>query len=330
MEKFNRWADPRTGIQPFLPPLAEPTNLLCWFFQWFILGPILFIIRLPFILTFALLLFCTDFLCSMIPLPSVRRLLRRLFHFVLVRLLLFFMGFWYIDSTYAVSRRRTPIPSNSPGQGITRSHVIVSNHNSYVDVLYLAYMFSPTFTATANYWQNGELRQEGVAVKQTLFQAIWEVVLQPKRTFSECEPLDEILSTSDGPVVVFPEGTTVNGKVLLGCIPVISGTTNISKLNIHVVAFKYRNNLFSPVYTIGSFWLHLIKLCSQVNNQLSVTYVIEKDIQVIADDQSVEWPEKLYSTLAMTLGIPQANIKVDVKHSFQEYWYQYKDQYKKK
>lgn len=50
--------------------------------------------------------------------------------------------------------------------------------------------------------------------------------------------LDDIVASSEGPVVVFPEGTTTNGNVLLGCIPVIPEDTKVPKSNFHVLSFK--------------------------------------------------------------------------------------------
>jgi hypothetical protein len=36
---------------------------------------------------------------------------------------------------------------------------------------------------------------------------------------------------------LFPEGITTNGKLLLGCLPVIDNA--IAKWRVHVIAFKY-------------------------------------------------------------------------------------------
>jgi hypothetical protein len=82
-------------------------------------------------------------------------------------------------------------------------------------------------------------------------------------------------------VIVFPEGTTTNGNVLLGCIPVIPSDTKTPKANFHILSFKYVLVLvlyfdlrrypytdFSPVYTVGSFVMHVVKLCAQVSTKM--------------------------------------------------------------
>lgn len=64
MEKFNTWADPRTGIQPFLPPTpCRYTSTTSKIFYWLrlgLLGPILVLLRLPFVLTLFLLLWVAE------------------------------------------------------------------------------------------------------------------------------------------------------------------------------------------------------------------------------------------------------------------------------
>lgn len=41
-----------------------------------------------------------------------------------------------------------------------------------------------------------------------------------------------------GPVVVFPEGTTTNSQILLGCAPVIGSKFDLKDRKVHVISFK--------------------------------------------------------------------------------------------
>ena len=62
------------------------------------------------------------------------------------------------------------------------------------------------------------------------------------------------------PVVVFPEGTTTNGSILLSLSPVLAKIS----APVHVMCFKYGALDFSPSYSFGKWWLHIFRLCVQV------------------------------------------------------------------
>jgi len=297
------------------------------------LGLILAIIRVPLVVFLFLVLWLSETILSILPL----RFLIRCCHVVVIRLLLFFMGFWSLDVCYARSTRRSPHPSSAPGSGIPKGHVLIANHCSYIDILYLAYQFSPVFTAAPNDWPAGKVVNPGVATKQSLIQALRDTINQPRRATQHCSSFDAIVSSSNAPVVLFPEATTTNGNVLLGCVPVLTETSKIPKNNMHILAFKYPYTDFSPVYTVGSFLYHIIKLCMQISNTLQVTYVIDNDIaialssmQVLQGGGEIEWPEKLYNILAGTMGKRRAQIMANAKHPFNTYWYEYEKGYKKK
>jgi len=295
-----------------------------------LIGIVLALVRVPIVaILFFSLWVAETFVLRVLPL----RFLKRAVHIVLIRLLLGFMGFWSVDSSYAVSKRRNPFPSHAPGSGVPKGHVIVANHSSYIDVLYLAYQFSPVFTAAPNDWKDEDPVPTGVAQQQTLFQAIIETIVQPKRTAAQCVPFSAIIAKADGPVVLFPEGTTTNGNVLLGCIPVLTPDSLISADRLHILAFKYPHTDFSPIYTVGNFFTHVLNLCCQISNSIQVTYVIEKDIatglQTTEGGDGAPWTEKVYNILAATMGRRRAQLTARSKHPFNTYWYDYKKQYKK-
>lgn len=138
--------------------------------------------------------------------------------------------------------------------------------------------------------------------------------------------LSELLNKSKknglGPVVLFPEGITTNGNVLIGCLPAFDSL--IDKAFVHVFAFsfvcglpfrnysnspaapyrRYEYSEFSPSFPAGNFLLHLWYLCGQVTNKLTVKHIIDADlpapeIPTGADTPTAaSWAEQLYSMLA--------------------------------
>lgn len=64
------------------------------------------------------------------------------------------------------------------------------------------------------------------------------------------------------PIMIFPEGTTTNGKgALLNFLPVF---THLEKSRVHVFCLKYPYQEFNPAYICGSIYKHLLVLLCQV------------------------------------------------------------------
>lgn len=90
-----------------------------------------------------------------------------------------------------------------------------------------------------------------------------------------------------GPVVLFPEGVTTNGRAILRFQPVFDEKLNRvlkeNNLKMHIIGFRYYSHLminlrfsysnFSPCFHVGSFFSHFIKLLSQIYSNLHVHYI---------------------------------------------------------
>jgi len=334
MEKFNVWADDYTGVQPFLPlPSKKGTGI--WKFvnwiKWIVVG----LLKFPFVWLSLLLLVLLDALGQLVPLPALRRLFLRTVHTVFGGLLLFLLGFFYVDAKYVPSKRGNKMPSAACGSGFKSGHVIVANHSSYVEIIYLLYKFSPQFTIAPNSW-TGDKPPEGKVIPASFYRVLLDTIYQPLYTVDQAKPLESVILNSEtqqrGPVVLFPESTTTNGKVLLGCVPVLPSLYTLQsnlKGKIHLVSFKYEYTEFSAVYTAGSFVTHLFWLSSvQLYNVLQVRYVIDADIPPPESDDASQWPEKLYDLLASAHARRRAKIMATEKQPFLKYYYQYEKGYK--
>eukprot|EP01130_Rhizamoeba_saxonica_P007854 TRINITY_DN3176_c1_g2_i1.p1 TRINITY_DN3176_c1_g2~~TRINITY_DN3176_c1_g2_i1.p1 ORF type:complete len:238 (+),score=37.79 TRINITY_DN3176_c1_g2_i1:30-743(+) len=230
-EKYNTWADHTTGVQPFVPIVLPKRSILSYLF-----GAVLVIIRLPLILVLLVLLGLLSFVNSIIIIPPVHRVFRRFYEVIIARSILYLLGFWSIDTKYVNSRKKNKKPTGIPGNNFGNQDVIVCNHSSYVELFYLAFRFSPIFTAVPNNWdEDNEDPPMNLALKRNLFGALLDIINNREIYDDTCTDIDNIIGKSNAPVVVFPEGTTTNGKILIQCVPVLEG---IDPERIHVVGFR--------------------------------------------------------------------------------------------
>ena len=105
-----------------------------------------------------------------------------------------------------------------------------------------------------------------------LFTALFDS-LNLKQSYNKdkhCKPLENILLDAEknrrGPVIVFPEGTSGNGRGLLAKNNFFNhfNLERNNSLRTHIIAFKFEWQRFSPTYTVGGRFLHFYYLNSQV------------------------------------------------------------------
>ncbi|KAG2228661.1 hypothetical protein INT48_005239, partial [Thamnidium elegans] len=190
--------------------------------------------------------------------------LESLFSTILLRLVLFLAGFFHIK-TDTVSIRKSHGSSRVESKQVKSGDVIVSNWTSYIDIIYLASKYNPVFT---------QIYIDSDKVKLV---SLWEAIRLAGR-IPESTPLtDQVYSVKElslkakecgwGPIVVFAEGATTNGRALLKFTSVFNEYSADEKIDLfHVMAFKYEYGTMSPTYTVGNQFYHFFKLCSQVKN----------------------------------------------------------------
>lgn len=326
MEKYSKWRDEKTSIHPFFAQKAKTARFVL---SRFLLGPLLFLVRLPFLLIVFTVYFAVAQLLALLPLPgAVLRLPSRLVHAVGARLLLLLLGYWWIDTRHARLSRRCALPKTTPGSHYSSGDLVVANLQGFAEVLYLAFRFTPLFTAVP-------IDSSGLVIERSVFGALSDVC-HLERTYSKddqrCMPATELLKKAErgsrGPVVVFPEGTSSNGRGLLTNSRALAGV-EVRAERTHVLGFKYEWTTFSPAYTVGSFLSCLYGTCSQVSNTLTVRYLVPVDVpsHPVVDSNRTgpavpegEWDEQVFQQLANALRLKQTALGMRAKQEFLAYW----------
>ncbi|XP_056167804.1 lysophospholipid acyltransferase LPEAT1-like isoform X3 [Syzygium oleosum] len=165
---------------------------------------------------------------------------------VLSRAMLFVMGFYWIDETFRGASGGPEKAGKEQHEEHERPGAIVSNHVSYVDILYHMSSSFPSFVAK---WLN----------------FLWLV-----SSGVITERVREAHQNKDAPMMMlFPEGTTTNGDYLL---PFKTGAF-LAKAPVLPVILNYPYQRFSPAWDSISGVRHVIFLLCQFVNHIEVTHL---------------------------------------------------------
>jgi len=278
-----------------------------------LLVQLFFLIRLPLLIVWILLYGIFYLLSFLLVLEFLKRIVLRIIDFIFFRLILFTMGFYWIR-TYLISPKRKSKTSVFYPGNVKRNDIIISNHCSYIELLYLKHRFSPILSLAPNFIEK-QIPSISKAKKFPNFLSILKQTSQDtKISPDDCKPLFE--DNLGVPIVYFPEGTTTNGLILLGCSLTIPPTQVESQ--VHLMGFKYNSTQDSPAYCADSLILHALSLCCNVYNDMQVLYVQDEDILKNGDG------EILLNILSESLDIRRGKIDATSKHEFLEYYYDYK------
>jgi hypothetical protein len=245
MEKYSRWRDPSSGLHPFLPTQSripiEDVNII-WKIKIYILGPLFAILKIPFIIILFLWIIFVSIFSFLIPFSKFRRFFLIFTRSIWCRVLLFLLGFYWIPTRLMKIQQKTRgLKETSFGSNIKPGDIIISNHLSFIEILYLSFRFSPIFSAVPNIWKDSP--PEGIAKKRNFLEALLDSITDPIVTEKECIPIRELIKLAEKqncPLVIFPEGTTSNGKTLLACVPVLNGIAKEKNIHqrIKIIGFK--------------------------------------------------------------------------------------------
>ncbi|KAL6595934.1 hypothetical protein U3516DRAFT_646460 [Neocallimastix sp. 'constans'] len=277
MEKYSHWRDSGTGIQPFLPLKPPKSNSaldsILYFLNTFILGPPLATIRFIFILFIFIIYLIQNLILIIIPGP-LKWIVGKLFFSCEARLVLLYMGFNWIDSqkvTLTRGRKHTKKETTSVNHG----DIIACNCQSYVDIIYFFSKFNPVFVKI---FEDGKVKQISFleAIKNN---GSYPELKEEEGAVSLKDIIKESKEQKKGPIVVFPEGTTTNGKGLLKFLPVFKEFTPKDDITLHVYSIKYQFYGHNVSYTVGSKFVHFYQLCSKIHHAMTVKYLTSEESQ---------------------------------------------------
>lgn len=273
MEKYSHWRDSGTGIQPFLPLKPAKTSstldLISEILNKYIVGPPVAIIRLSLISIYYFCFTIFSSILNIIPSGSIKYLIGRIYYICVARLALFVMGFYWINSEKVTLMRGRKHEKKEKSHNVNHGDVIICNSLSYIDILYFLFRFNPTFVKV---YENGKVKP--ISVKEALADTGSYPTLKEEEGAVTIKELSKSCQEKkNGPIVVFPEGTTTNGKGILKFVPVFSDITTDDNLPIHIYSIKYAFSGHNLSFTVGSKIPHLFRTCCQLYNTMTIKYL---------------------------------------------------------
>eukprot|EP01029_Cantina_marsupialis_P004923 TRINITY_DN15230_c0_g1_i1.p1 TRINITY_DN15230_c0_g1~~TRINITY_DN15230_c0_g1_i1.p1 ORF type:complete len:333 (+),score=59.28 TRINITY_DN15230_c0_g1_i1:84-1082(+) len=294
MEKFGRFNDKFTGINPFTPISGQVSRLSLGKLVKGLFGFILFLVRFPILITGFILLFISHVLASVLTLVLLKRVWLRTVDAGIARFILMVLGFWNIPFK---------LGTNKFGRGIhKRMHtyrkvksdeIIVTNRTSFVEVLYLAFKFSPEFT---NCYSKDSAQIKHISIFSALCNSIsgMDPFLKNGKKVTACHSRNFLR----GPIVISPECCNTNGSAVLKFEPVLESEeiVEVFKKKTHVLAFSYPNKSNSSCHPIGSFMGLIYRLTSRLSTSVSVTFLPAECVP--SSESSKQWSKELRQVIA--------------------------------
>ncbi|KAJ8323753.1 hypothetical protein BDV3_001777 [Batrachochytrium dendrobatidis] len=294
MEKYSGWRDPGTGIHPFLspkPPRSDESTLhfVLYGIKTFILGPFLATIKIILIAVVALLWSILDLVSIILISPKIQYTWKRIVYGSLGRTVLALCGFWWIsksNSTLQRGGRKSGLSRANHKLKKPNPDLYISNHTSYFDILYYASSISPVFLHISS---NGMVRQI----------SFWEALMEAGNYPDLDDEPDKVTfvdfikkynkSSCVAPIVIFPEGTTSNGRGLLKFMNVFKDMNpDELDIQIHVTGIKYVYNQWCPCYTVGNKYIHFFWTLAQLYNTLEVRELPPQELDLSSNPSAVD------------------------------------------
>eukprot|EP01138_Halocafeteria_seosinensis_P004314 gb/GECG01004411.1/.p1 GENE.gb/GECG01004411.1/~~gb/GECG01004411.1/.p1 ORF type:complete len:350 (+),score=6.01 gb/GECG01004411.1/:1-1050(+) len=303
-EKFSKWNDPRTGINPFIPlgyVKPRPGG-----YARYLLDVMLVIIRIPMLVMLIILFIPISALISVIPSFAVQRGLARALEAPLLRVMLQCMGFLR-HTRKELKRNQVPFPPSKHSQQLSDSpstgDVVLVNHSSFVDVMILSSVYSPQFLA---------FTMKGKAVHVSLLRMMWLAMSLPSEHLTGETEIEKALQSAtglwSGPIVMFPEVARSNNQALLTFPESLSDLSQVGTFNTFLLGLKYPHQYFSPTHPIGSVIMFLLNLTRQVYNTVVIVSVPSNyNPQTIDFDSSSRWSSTTRDYLAHMISVKSVN-----------------------
>ncbi|SJL01948.1 uncharacterized protein ARMOST_05272 [Armillaria ostoyae] len=334
MEKYSAYRDPGTGIQPFLAPVAPPSpsgDVLAKIVLpiRYLIGTVRIILVL---LVLGLYLILVEGICFIFkPVAPLHRILARLLTALLSRLALLSAGIFWIH-VECIKRKRGRQSQTTDQWDPRPGDVIVSNWVSWIEILWLAFRFNPVFvlpvpassaltsapskssdpvsrtpgrrtgTGSANVSVSTRAPRERISIIGFQRLSLLNVLRQsgnvpPYRVGQGLAPqsFEAIRSTSDRPIVVFPECTTSNGRGLIRFCDVFNQNIPVQGWQVFVMCVRYDTPTILSSTLSHSIPARSVNPLSQVFNVATSITPPNVSIRLLAPSESPSSPTFLAS-----------------------------------
>ncbi|EPY51770.1 acyltransferase [Schizosaccharomyces cryophilus OY26] len=300
MEKFTRWRDAGTGIAPFQPIYAEKPSVTS--FKWLIILPVA-LVRIPLCIISGLLYFGLWSACFKKLLyfqPSIAGFIER----SLSRILLFSLGCFRLSYTL--------VGSFVQGDSLQPGDIVAVNHTSPVDVLIVSSLFDCIFVKT-----NCQSNVFPVSSTSSFFSCFSRLSFMLSPSKKDLRPLSEICkdaSKTGKVVVVFPEGTTTNGRglcQLTKCLESAGSTDRIFCLYLRYLPAAITLSVPSMLTFISSI---LLTISFETRARMSAEPEVPRNCNNVTESV-LEKLCKLGRTRATKLDLVEKQIFLEAKYT---------------
>eukprot|EP00746_Dinoflagellata_sp_MGD_P144550 gnl/MRDRNA2_/MRDRNA2_77269_c0_seq1.p1 gnl/MRDRNA2_/MRDRNA2_77269_c0~~gnl/MRDRNA2_/MRDRNA2_77269_c0_seq1.p1 ORF type:complete len:337 (+),score=45.51 gnl/MRDRNA2_/MRDRNA2_77269_c0_seq1:91-1101(+) len=324
MEKFRQFADPGTGVNPFVPAWANYRSpIYMRLVKYLIMLPVA--LARCILLLVALLFLCLGSSLCVIPVGPVRYPLQRIFYFLGCRMGLTALGILSVSTAAADHRRLKCRPSAkeiSPASDAKHGRMVLSNYQGIADVLYYGMKLSPTFVFPSVDGSPVALGLLGALKQSTQSKPL------PKSKDTLTQILEKASSGWEGPVVVFAEGAKTNGSAILSWKSrTFQGCTKLEKPNGTLLAcLEYsRTGAYTAHHTVGGPAYHIWNLCFQPWQSLSAIWLAGDDLAASIKDKEVDEQVDLARTFLVRMlpGAVSVDLVADKHEEFLGYWYKF-------
>eukprot|EP00759_Apiculatamorpha_spiralis_P007762 PhF_6_TR14927/c0_g1_i2/m.23343/K13510/LPCAT1_2; lysophosphatidylcholine acyltransferase / lyso-PAF acetyltransferase len=301
-------------LNPFLN-LTPVKNVFYWL-KTILTGLVLFLPRLIFFIIFFLIgvgfakltvLCVSQESLEQYPLnrPKLKMCVR-----ICARGMLFCLGYhWVTVKRQPNPRLEEVTTTGKQHHRSARAPIMVANHVSLVDAIYMGYANGPTFV--------GKSEIQDVPLVGAIFKALQCIPVNRTDKESRSKVAKEIVRRAESgvwpPIIIFPEGTTTNQQALISFRP----GPFLPGAPVQPVLLRYKYWFTDPSYTgTMSALLGFFFLMCQIHNHLHVTY-----LPIYYPSDMERKNPKLYASnvrIALSHALGPAKVIPRTNHSYED------------
>lgn len=333
MEKYREFADASTGINPFLPVWVNKKLSFQEKLLKLLLFPIV-VMRLCFLSLTLIFMFFLNSLLKILIFQCIKDFFYQIIQTIYCRLLLFYLGFLYLDEQYA-NNKRVKIKCTKqkiPFTYDTYGHIFLSNFTSFVDILYLSFRLNPLFIVIN---KNGSLSP--VCFYDLIKLSLKFSIPNKMGIFKNIEQIHNYARTHKiKNVVIFPEAMKSNGScILLWKNDIFQNSDFVLRNKCNIITFIYDeiniinkklNHFYTSPHTVFHPFIHITFLCFNIYNKIKIVWISEKDISQAIKEQSFKNNDEFVYYLRNIMGQMKptggtlVNVKSEMLEKFVNYW----------